>query len=101
MRRRLDELEEDLSKEKDESIPWKSLSRECKRLLLDLDSGDLRSQMPIETWTKRDKQLHQEFDDLRKKLNGNRLKNEEELEAKERKLEKVVQYFTDIYTWIT
>ena len=89
MKERLNELEEDLERERDDSIPWKNLLKYLQALSNDVDTGELERVTPIVSNSPKDKRLHRAFDDLRDKINDHLQRNEEEKEAKQRQLEKV------------
>ena len=89
MRERINELEEDLNKEKNESIPLTSLLKHLQALLNDIDSGLVEPVTHIASTSHRDKRLHRAFNDLRDKINDTFMQNEEEKEANEKQLKKV------------
>lgn len=87
MKERLKELEEDQRKEKNESVPWKSLLKYLQALVNDVETGEIGRQ--VEMPSNKDKRLHRTFEDLRNKINDEMQRNEDEKRAKERQLEKV------------
>ena len=99
MRQQVNGLQEDLNREKSESIPWKSLSKHVQALLDDIDSGVVERLAPIASTSQRDKRLHRAFDDLRDRLTEHYQQNEEEKEADQKQLRKVWISFSDVLSF--
>ena len=90
LKQRINSLENDLDKEKDESVPWRSLLQELKSLIDELNSGDIDRHSPVSAGaSNREKKLQRVFEDLRNKIKDDIERNEEESEAKQREIEKV------------
>ena len=89
MRQRITGLEEDMSREKEDSIPWKNILRHLESLLSELERGEVGRQSPSMGPSMKDKKLQRLFEDLRDKMNENLQKNEDEKEAVQKELQKV------------
>eukprot|EP00795_Rhopilema_esculentum_P010644 gene10644-19386_t len=89
LKQRINSLENDLDKEKDESVPWRSLLQELKSLINELNSGDIDRRSPVSAGaSNKEKKLQRVFEDLRNKIKDDIERNEEESEAKQREIEK-------------
>ena len=86
----MNELEEDLDKEKSDSVPWKSFAKHLQKMLNDIDSGMVeRDSPPFASTSHRDRKLSRAFDDLRGRISDVFQENEEEKEASQKQLQKV------------
>ena len=90
MRKQLNELEEDLNKERNDSVPWKSFAKYLQKILNDIDSGMVETDSPpFASTSHRDRKLSRAFDDLRGRIGDVFQQNEEEKEASQKQLQKV------------
>eukprot|EP00794_Sanderia_malayensis_P015979 gene15979-17589_t len=86
---RINELEDDLNKEKSDSVPWKYMMLQLQSISDELDHGNVGRQSPSLGPRIKDKKLQRVFEDLRDKINENLGRNDNERNAITRKLEKM------------
>jgi len=90
MRKQLNELEEDLNKERNDSVPWKSFAKYLQKILNDIDSGMVETDSPpFASTSHRDRKLSRAFDDLRGRIGDVFQQNEEEKEVSQKQLQKL------------